>query len=354
LLYRSIIESIDAGILTIDLEGRIKSFNRAAEHITGWSFTSVENRRLQDIFPAWKELSVNSFNDDNGSIKGRFEMPAVVIQDRRLILGCALSALRDNSSQKIGDILIFQDLTKVKEMEAVSERNRRLAFVGEMAAGLAHEIRNPLASISGSIQMLMKESSMGTTEGRLMQVIMRGKDQLEGFVKDFLLLARHNRGHHHEVLIGGVIGEVLEAARVMPDWNSNIEISDTLEEGCAIKGNREEMRQLIWNLILNAAQAMPEGGRLAVGVRKKNLETHEGLEIIVADNGVGITDENKKMIFEPFFTTKERGTGLGLAIVMRIVNSYGGNLLLESTSGIGTKFVIWLPKTGFIPGCENG
>lgn len=354
LLYRSIIESIDAGILTIDLEGRIKSFNRAAEHITGWSFTSVENRRLQDIFPAWKELSVNSFNDDNGSIKGRFEMPAVVIQDRRLILGCALSALRDNSSQKIGDILIFQDLTKVKEMEAVSERNRRLAFVGEMAAGLAHEIRNPLASISGSIQMLMKESSMGTTEGRLMQVIMRGKDQLEGFVKDFLLLARHNRGPHHEVLIGGVIGEVLEAARVMPDWNSNIEISDTLEEGCAIKGNREEMRQLIWNLILNAAQAMPEGGRLAVGVRKKNLETHEGLEIIVADNGVGITDENKKMIFEPFFTTKERGTGLGLAIVMRIVNSYGGNLLLESTSGIGTKFVIWLPKTGFIPGGENG
>lgn len=354
LLYRSIIESIDAGILTIDLEGRIKSFNRAAEHITGWSFTSVENRRLQDIFPAWKELSVNSFNDDNGSIKGRFEMPAVVIQDRRLILGCALSALRDNSSQKIGDILIFQDLTKVKEMEAVSERNRRLAFVGEMAAGLAHEIRNPLASISGSIQMLMKESSMGTTEGRLMQVIMRGKDQLEGFVKDFLLLARHNRGPHHEVLIGGVIGEVLEAARVMPDWNSNIEISDALEEGCAIKGNREEMRQLIWNLILNAAQAMPEGGRLAVGVRKKNLETHEGLEIIVADNGVGITDENKKMIFEPFFTTKERGTGLGLAIVMRIVNSYGGNLLLESTSGIGTKFVIWFPKTGFIPGGENG
>lgn len=354
LLYRSIIESIDAGILTIDLEGRIKSFNRAAEHITGWSFTSVENRRLQDIFPAWKELSVNSFNDDNGSIKGRFEMPAVVIQDRRLILGCALSALRDNSSQKIGDILIFQDLTKVKEMEAVSERNRRLAFVGEMAAGLAHEIRNPLASISGSIQMLMKESSMGTTEGRLMQVIMRGKDQLEGFVKDFLLLARHNRGPHHEVLIGGVIGEVLESARVMPDWNSNIEISDTLEEGCAIKGNREEMRQLIWNLILNAAQAMPEGGRLAVGVRKKNLETHEGLEIIVADNGVGITDENKKMIFEPFFTTKERGTGLGLAIVMRIVNSYGGNLLLESTSGIGTKFVIWFPKTGFIPGGENG
>ncbi len=353
LLHRSIIESVDAGILTIDLDGRIKSFNRTAEIITGWSFASLENNRIQDIFPAWEGLYVNSVNDD-GSVKGRFEMPAVAIQNRRLILGCALSALRDNSGQKIGDILIFQDLTKVKEMEAVLERNRRLAFVGEMAAGLAHEIRNPLASISGSIQMLMKESGRGTTEGRLMQVIMRGKDQLEGFVKDFLLLARHNRGPHQEILIGNVIGEVLEAARVMPDWNSNIEISDTLEEGSAIKGNREEMRQLIWNLILNAAQAMPEGGRLAVNVRKKNLETQKGLEIIVADDGVGITDENKKMIFEPFFTTKERGTGLGLAIVMRIINNYGGNLLFESTPGVGTKFAIWLPKTGFIPGGENG
>ena len=352
LLYRSIIESVDAGILTIDLEGRIKSFNRAAEQITGWTFSSLENHSIQNIFPAWKELYLNSLNNEE-SVKGRFEMP-VVINDRRLILGCALSALRDNSSQKIGDILIFQDLTKVKEMETVLERNRRLAFVGEMAAGLAHEIRNPLASISGSIQMLMKESSVGTTEERLMQVIMRGKDQLEGFVKDFLLLARHHRGPHQEVLIGDIVREDLEAALVMPDWNSNIEIVESIEEGCAIQGNREEMRQLIWNLILNAAQAMPEGGHLTVSVRKKNLETYEGLEIVVTDNGVGINEENKKLIFEPFFTTKERGTGLGLAIVMRIVNSYGGSLLFESTSGMGTKFVIQLPKAGFIPGGNNG
>lgn len=353
LLYRSIIESVDAGILTIDLEGRIKSFNRAAEQITGWRFDSLENHSIQNIFPVWKELYVNSVNND-GSFKGRIEMPAVVTQNRRLILGCALSALRDNSGRKIGDILIFQDLTKVKEMEAVLERNRRLAFVGEMAAGLAHEIRNPLASISGSIQMLMKESSVGTIEERLMQVIMRGKDQLEGFVKDFLLLARHHRGPHQEVIIGDIVREVLEAALVMPDWNSNIEIVESIEEGCAIQGNREEMRQLIWNLILNAAQAMPEGGHLTVSVRKNNLETSEGLEIVVTDNGVGINEENKKLIFEPFFTTKERGTGLGLAIVMRIVNSYGGSLLFESTSGMGTKFVIQLPKAGFIPGGNNG
>ncbi len=151
LLYRSIIESVDAGILTIDLAGKIKSFNRAAEQITRWRFTSLENNRIQDIFPAWEELYINRDNTGEG-VKGRFEMPAVVIHDRHLILGCALSSLRDNSGKKIGDILIFQDLTKAKEMEAVLERNRRLAFVGEMAAGLAHEIRNPLASISGSIQ----------------------------------------------------------------------------------------------------------------------------------------------------------------------------------------------------------
>ena len=154
-------------------------------------------------------------------------------------------------------------------MEAVLERNRRLAFVGEMAAGLAHEIRNQLASISGSIQMLMKEAGIGTTAGRLMQVIMRGKDQLEGFIKDFLLLARHDRGPHQEIMIGDVILEVLEAAQVMPDWNRIIEISDTLEEGSAINVNRQEMRQLIWNLILNAAQAMPEGGVLSSASGKR-------------------------------------------------------------------------------------
>jgi len=350
LLYRSIIESVDTGILTIDLEGRIKSFNRAAEQITGWSLGSLENSLIQDIFPAWKESYANSISNI-GTVKGRFEMPAIVAQNRDLILGCAVSALRDNSNEKIGDILIFQDLTKVKELEAVLERNRRLAFVGEVAAGLAHEIRNPLASISGSIQMLMKESGVGTTEGRLMQIIMRGKDQLEGFVKDFLLLARHNRGPLQEIMIGDIIHEVMESAQVMPDWNNNIEISEDVEDGSVIKGNREEMRQLLWNLILNAAQAMPAGGRLAVSVRKKYLETYnEGLEIIVTDNGVGITEENQKKIFEPFFTTKDRGTGLGLAIVMRIVNSYGGKLVLESSSGMGAKFMIWLPKREFIPG----
>jgi len=354
LLYRSIIESVDTGILTIDLEGRIKSFNRAAEHITGWSLASLENNLIQDIFPAWKESYAKSNNNDE-TVKGRFEMPAVVAQNRNLILGCALSVLRDKSNEKIGDILIFQDLTKVKEMEAVLERNRRLAFVGEVAAGLAHEIRNPLASISGSIQMLMKESAMGTTEGRLMQIIMRGKDQLEGFVKDFLLLARPNRGPLQEIMIGDIIHEVMESARVMPDWNNDIEISEDLEAGSVVEGNREEMRQLIWNLILNAAQAMPAGGRLAVTVRKKRLETYdEELEIIVTDNGIGITKENQKKIFEPFFTTKERGTGLGLAIVMRILNSYGGKLLLESNYGMGTKFVILLPRAGFIPGGESG
>jgi two-component system sensor histidine kinase PilS (NtrC family) len=353
LLYRSIIESVDAGILTIDLEGRIKSFNRYAEQITGWSFASLENNYIQDIFPAWEEYYLNRVVK-YGSIMGRFEMPAVVSKDRQLIFGCALSALRDNNNQKIGDILIFQDLTKVKEMEAILERNRRLAFVGEMAAGLAHEIRNPLASISGSIQMLMKESSLGSTEERLMQVIMRGKDQLEGFIKDFLLLARHDRGPQRDVIISDIIHEVLEAARVMPDWNKNIEISADVEDGIAIKANRQEMRQLIWNLILNSAQAMPEGGTLGVRVTYKPMNAQEGLEITVKDDGVGITAENKKMIFEPFFTTKERGTGLGLAIVMRIINSYGGNLVFESAAAKGTKFVIWLPKTGAVAGGENG
>ena len=157
LLYRSIIESVDAGILTIDMEKRIKSFNRAAEKITGWSFTEVENRGIDEVFTNWGSLLENKGSYDR-QIQGRIEMTVMAKDGRKLIVGCLPSVLRDHDDHKFGDILIFQDLTAVKQMEEVLERNRRLAFVGEMAAGLAHEIRNPLASISGAVQMLQRET----------------------------------------------------------------------------------------------------------------------------------------------------------------------------------------------------
>ena len=341
-LYRAIIESIDAGIMTIDPEGRVKSFNRAAEEITGWRYPEVENRSITEILPDWRMLFERRLTDER-QVQGRLEMPVTVSRGRKIVLGCSLSPLRDHDGVKIGDIIIFQDLTAVKEMEEIMERNRRLAFVGEMAAGLAHEIRNPLASISGAVQMLQREQGIGNTETRLMQLIIRSKDQLEGFIKDFLMLARPERGEHGPQSVSELVGEVLEGVMVKPDWNDRITINNDLEPGLTLLGNREEFRQMFWNLILNAAQAMPAGGILKITARKRRQGDKEGVELVFYDTGKGIAAQDKNMIYEPFFTTKERGTGLGLAIGLRIVNGYGCRLSFESEDGRGTSFTVWLP-----------
>jgi len=356
LLHRAIIESVDAGILTTDLAGRIKSFNQSAERITGWRFAALENRDVREIFTAWDEL-VRTRNCEAADphFEGRIETTVVTMDNRRLIIGCQLSPLRDHHGQKFGDILIFQDLTTVKKMEEALERNRRLAFVGEMAAGLAHEIRNPLASISGAVQMLQRERGVTVTEARLMQLIIRSKDQLEGFIKDFLLLARPERGPQQKVALGDFVREVLEAARVIPDWHDAITVREDIPPELSFTGNREELRQVVWNLVLNAVQAMPAGGRLEIQGREKTIAGRTGVEFIVADTGVGISEQDRASICEPFFTTKERGTGLGLAIVMRIVTGYGGKMTFESVPGAGSTFIIWLPQgEDNAGGSENG
>ena len=157
LLHRSIIESVDTGIMTVNLNGQIKSFNRAATEITGLSFRDIENRKLSDIFsdppPLQSEFEIDG---KRSPTKTRFETTFLTGDNRRLALGGSVSPLRDPSGILIGNIIVFQDLTTINEMKESLEKSRRLAFIGEMAAGLAHEIRNPLASISGSIQMLKR------------------------------------------------------------------------------------------------------------------------------------------------------------------------------------------------------
>ncbi len=257
------------------------------------------------------------------------------------ILGCSVSNLVDGNKEKIGNILIFQDLTVIKEMEGQIEKNKRLAFVGEMAASLAHEIRNPLASISGPIQMLSKNISLDETDKKLMQIILRGKDRLEGFVKDFLLLARPKQSERKDINVEVIIDDLLESLRFSPEWCEDIEVIKNLCTQTGIYGNEAEIRQVIWNLILNAVQAMPEGGRLKI----KTTDRKKYLEIRISDTGHGIEEKSQDRLFEPFYTTKKNGTGLGLAIVNRIVESHMGKISIESKPGKGTNCIVLLPIT---------
>ena len=346
-LHRSIIESVDTGIMTINLRGRIKSFNRAAEEITGFSFDEVENKNIADLFPAYGQFVAKIQAGSNPEPdRSRVEIQIENREKKPLILGCSLSFLTDAAGKRIGDIIVFQDLTAVKKMEASVEKNRRLAFIGEMAAGLAHEMRNPLASIGGSIQVLNKSLILRPGDERLMQIILRGKDQLESFMRDFLLLSRPSPGMPETIGIAEMIEEVLESIRYLPDWRERIVVVKSFQDPVPrIRANKTEIRQLIWNLFLNAVQSMPEGGHLRIeaGPGMADDASVPCLEIRVGDSGPGIAEKDAARIFEPFFTTREKGTGMGLAIVNRIVDRHQGKIKVDSRAGEGTTFTVWLP-----------
>ncbi|OIP88948.1 MAG: hypothetical protein AUK24_07085 [Syntrophaceae bacterium CG2_30_49_12] len=349
LLYRSIIESVDTGILTIDLAGKVKSFNRAAEEITGFLFAEVENKNINQVFPYYSDLKEETKNMEDrqgNSLEKRVEMPVAGKGNRTLILGCSISHLKDNRGNRIGDILIFQDLTAIKKMEEDLEKSRRLAFIGEMAASLAHEIRNPLASISGSVQVLKNELNLNGADDKLMQIILRGKDQLENFMRDFLLLARPPSGICEIIDIREIFEDVLESIRYASDWHEGIEVMRKLSDQSLIMANKTQIRQLIWNLVINAVQSMPDGGRLMVEAQKVLLpDFREYLEIRITDSGCGIEEKDMEKIFEPFYTTKERGTGLGLAIVNRIIENYSGKIKIEDNPEGGTACIVCLPRS---------
>jgi two-component system sensor histidine kinase PilS (NtrC family) len=345
LLHRSIIESVDTGILTVNLRGQIKSFNRAAAEITDISFRDIENRKFSEIFPDGPSLrGMQSTAENQPLAKTRFEMLFPTGNRKRLVLGGSVSPLKDPKGVTIGNIIIFQDLTEINEIRGSLEKSRRLALIGGMAASLAHEIRNPLASISGSIQMLKKDLARNETNARLMQIILRGKDQLESFLKDFLLMARPAPGIREKLDIRETIRDVIESLRCVADWHVLLDVALLLADApLYIRANKTEIRQVIWNLILNAVQAMPEGGVLKIQARPSRVEERDGAEISIGDTGCGIEEEDFSKIFDPFYTTRDTGTGLGLAIVSRIMEAYGGKIHMQSKPGKGTVFTIWLP-----------
>lgn len=340
ILHRSIVNSLDTGILSINPEGRIKSFNPAASEITGLSLQDVENHMLAEIFPDLRPFP----NGEKTTAGTRFETSFHTADGRKLTLGGALSLLRDPRGLVIGQIIIFQNLTEIIEMRESLDKSRRLAFIGGMAATLAHEIRNPLASISGSIQMLKHDIPATETNQRLVQIILRGKEQLEGFLKDFLMMARPAPGVCEEIDIGGEIRDVIDALRCVPDWPENLRVDLVLPEGPAgMQANRTEIRQVLWNVVLNAVQSMPEGGHLTVEARAARHDGRDGTEIKIGDTGCGIRKEDLRKIFEPFYTTRDVGTGLGLAVVSRILEDYGGTIDIGPEALGGTTCRIWFP-----------
>ena len=328
-IYSAVVRSIASGILTVGEDGRVTYLNPAAENLTGVADAAARGRPLASLLP---ELAASIAAPRE---RGRPEVRLRAHDGRERILGYATAPLAGGPG---GQVILFQDLTGLRQMEEAVRRADRLAVVGGLAAGLAHEIRNPLASMCGSIEVLGAAPGLDEQERRLMQVVRSEAERLEALVREFLSFARP---------LSPAI-EALDGARAVSDTvelfraevaERGIELQARAEAPVWVHADPGQFRQVLWNLLGNAADATPPGGRVDV-----QMVSQGGQGVLeVKDTGHGIADEDVDRIFDPFFTTKERGTGLGLAIVHRIVEAHGGNLSVRSQVGRGTTFRVALP-----------
>ena len=357
-LHEHTVDSLNSGLLTTDLDSRVRSLNPEAERIIGLVPSEVLGRDLEEVLPGVREaLLVGKETPSGGRLRAR--MPLVRPGGEKRHLGLASSILRDGEGLASGWVVIFQDVTDVVAMEQELRRSERLAGIGQLAADIAHEIRNPLAAISGSVQIL--EASLSEDEGdpepqRLMGIVLREIDRLNGLITEFLQFARPAPTKPTQVDLGSVVEDLVRMFEVTRPEGVEIEVD--LGTKLTALADPTQVRQILWNLILNAVQAMPEGGRIRISVAEAAGEPQEGasedrndakggadfVEVTVTDTGVGIAPEVLERIFDPFFTTKPEGSGLGLATVHRIVEANGGNLRVQSLVGEGTALRVRFPR----------
>ncbi|MBM4312233.1 MAG: PAS domain S-box protein, partial [Deltaproteobacteria bacterium] len=357
-LNEHIIQSITGGLITLDLQRRIVSFNRAAADITGLAPQQVRNRPFELVFPGL-DLGLRQFYENARTAPLRIERSCRLASGTERFLGFSIAILRDSREAAIGIIISFQDLTGVRELQASLQRMDRLAAMGRLAADFAHEVRNPLASISGSVQILRQSLKLGPEDEHLMDIVVRESSNLSQLITDFSRFARPEGKERQPLAIKPVADEVLEMFKNSPEYNSAVSLSNNLDPRVYIEANAQQFRQLLWNLLLNAAQATPGGGRIEIDCRTRetgfacpaNIERLYGssnadwVELQVRDNGTGIPRADIDRIFDPFYTTKERGFGLGLSIVQNIIQEHGGLIMAESTSGAGTAFYCYFIRS---------
>ncbi|MBN2419604.1 MAG: PAS domain S-box protein [Deltaproteobacteria bacterium] len=347
-----IISSITSGLITIDEQKKIILFNPAAEKIFGMIDKEVIGKKIPDILPQIDRY-IADIPDDNNSgpsmSRNYIDISYRNIMGETLFLRFFMSPLLIPDTGQKGNILLFQDVTEMKDIEKEMKRVEGLALVGELAAGIAHEIRNPMASISGSIQMLKEGFDTDEVNRRLMDIILREVDRLNHLINDFLKYARPKPFELREFNLNQLITESLELLKNSGKWNKNIELKIELDSMDKIISDPEQIRQVIWNILLNAVEAMPEKGILFIGTKTGKTEIHgekgsDIIEITVRDSGEGFSEKALEQMCSPFFTTKEEGSGLGLAIVKQIVEGLKGNIYGRNSPEGGAEVTLLLKR----------
>jgi two-component system sensor histidine kinase PilS (NtrC family) len=340
--HRHVIDNIPSGIISTGNRGEVNLINDTACGILGVTREEASGRPIGEILAGIESLTGPEERD-----RARHARPEIRFRrpdGEEIHLGFSSSRMKDPEGNPIGQVFIFQDLTPIKQMEERVRIADRLAGVGELAAGLAHEIRNPLASIAGSSQLLRESPGVpGEEATALLEIIERESRRLNGLITDFLTYAGPSARNVQSVDVAGLVGDVAEAIRAGEARDAGVSIVLPAMREMSVEGDPEQLRQVVWNLVRNALQASPRGGRILVDVFEQIRQGTRYVVATVSDSGPGIAPQDLGRIFNPFFTTKGGGTGLGLSISQRIVHSHKGFIEVRSVPGKGSTFSVFLP-----------
>jgi two-component system sensor histidine kinase PilS (NtrC family) len=354
-----ILTHLKSGLVTIDTWGRIVYFNQAAEELLGYSEAEVKGKDCREVFkqrmPQLAEKLMQGIKFSQEGSRG-----LLYVEDKvkgRIPLGISTSILGDNEKGVRGVIAIFQDISDALKLEERMRIADRLAAVGELSAGIAHEIRNPLASISGSVEVLKEELSLREENAKLLELIVKETARLNRILTDFLNYARIGPSLLTRVELTHILDDVIEIGKKHSAFRDTVTIRKSFSSSTRyVLGEENQIKQIFLNLLVNAMEAM-EGrwGEILITDRGLNQLDRinpeeiqpgesEWVPVAFVDEGAGMNEEQKQKVFSPFFSTKKSGTGLGLAIVHRLVNNLSGRIEFRSRKGKGSVFVVYLQK----------
>ena len=347
----NIIDSMRSGLVLVDSEGRVAHINAAGARILGINEEDARGQEYRVVFadvPAFYERIAMAL--DAGRPETRAEFFVRKRGGGTLPVGLSTSILRDDSGGEGGVIAIFQDLTEARRIEERLRHEDRMAALGEFAAGLAHEIRNPLNAIKGSIDLLREDLEATGDEAQLLNLVTREADRLGNLVQDVLHFGRMESSERESVRLDRLTEEIAVMARNHPSYRSEIELTVEADDAVEAVGNPDELRRAILNLTINALEAIEGEGEVRLLLVQSPRFADRGLEagdeydvaIVVEDTGCGVSPDRRDEIFQPFKTDKKGGTGLGLSIVDKIVQSHGGRITIASEPGRGSRFVVYL------------
>jgi two-component system sensor histidine kinase PilS (NtrC family) len=342
-----VIDSLTSGLLTTDRDGRILSFNRAAEQITGLKAADCEGEdagKILQLPPEWR-LALRRGLPESRVLRDEYGFATA--DGRHMELGFSMAVLSTDRGP-VGYLVTFQDVTEARKRDREARVQQRLAAVGEMAAGIAHEIRNPLASMAGSIQVLRDELPLSPEQEQLIDIVLRESERLNDTIRNFLAYARPQRSTMERIDLRRIVEETAVLLRNSAEHGERHHVELSLPPGeVPCFADEAQIRQILWNLATNGLRAMPKGGTLelsALLAPGPDDASHEPDAVIrVRDQGVGIAPQEVDRVFQPFRGAFARGSGLGLSIVHRIVSDYAGKIDVTSEPGRGTTVEVRLP-----------